>query len=82
MCVKFSFKKKQRSLKLPSYPHLLYYCAFKHDMRNLVNFHRLKNSNFILESKMADVNQQKNSKQLDRPDAVRKYCFTLEKKKK
>ena len=28
-------------------------CAFKNDMRNLANFHRLKNSNFILESKMA-----------------------------
>ena len=28
-------------------------CAFKVDMRNLQNFHRLKNSGFILESKMA-----------------------------
>ena len=45
-------------------------CAFKNDMRNLVNFHRLKNSNFILESKMAELNQNKNSKQPDRPDAV------------
>ena len=27
-------------------------CAFKNDMKNLANFHRLKNSNFILESKM------------------------------
>ena len=33
-------------------------CAFKNDMRNLVNFHRLKNSNFILESKMAELNQK------------------------
>ena len=45
-------------------------CAFKNDMRNLVNFHRLKNSNFILESKMAELNQNKNSEQPDRPDAV------------
>ena len=45
-------------------------CAFKNDMRNLVNFHRLKNSNFILESKMAELNQNKNSKQPDRPDTV------------
>ena len=26
-------------------------CAFKNDMKNLANFHRLKNSNFILEKK-------------------------------
>ena len=45
-------------------------CAFKNDMRNLANFHRLKNSNFILESKMAELNKNKNSKQPDRPDAV------------
>ena len=31
---------------------------------------RLKNSDFILESKMAELNQNKNSKQPDRPDAV------------
>ena len=40
-------------------------CAFKNDMRNLVNFHRLKNSDFMLESKMAELNQNKNSKQPD-----------------
>ena len=34
------------------------------------NFHRLKNSDFILESKMAELNQSKNLKQPDRPDAV------------
>ena len=45
-------------------------CAFKNDMRNLVNSHRLKNSDFILESKMAEINKNKNSKQPDRPDAV------------
>ena len=53
-------------------------CAFKNDMRDLANFHRLKNSDFILESKMVKLNQNKNSKQLDRPDAVRILYFTLE----
>ena len=47
-------------------------------MKNLANFHRLKNSDFILESKMVEVNQNQNSKQLDRPVAVRKLCFTVE----
>ena len=45
-------------------------CAFKNDMKNLANFHRLKNSDFILESKMVELNQNKNSKQPDQPDAV------------
>ena len=45
-------------------------CAFKNDMRNLASFHRLKNSNFILESKKAELNLKKKPKQLDRPDAV------------
>ena len=45
-------------------------CAFKNDMSNLANFHRLKNSDFILESKMAEVNQSKNLKQPDRPDVM------------
>ena len=53
-------------------------CAFKNDMRNLVNFHRLKNSDFMLESKMAELNQNKNSKQPDWPDAKWKLYFTLE----
>ena len=39
--------------------------AFKNEMRHLANFHRLKNSDFILESKMAELNQNKNLKQLD-----------------
>ena len=38
---------------------------------------RLKNSDFILEIKMAELNQKKNSKQRDRPDAVCKLYFTL-----
>ena len=33
---------------------------------------------FILESKMAELNKNKNSKQPDRPDAVWKLYFTLE----
>ena len=50
-------------------------CAFKNEMRNLANFHRLKNSDFILESKMVELNQNKNLKQLDRLDAVRKLVL-------
>ena len=45
-------------------------CAFKNDMKNLPNFHRLKNSNFILENKMVELNQNKKPKQPDRPEAV------------
>ena len=52
-------------------------CAFK-SMRNLANFHRLKNRDFVLESKMTELNQNKNSKQPDRQDAVWKLYFTLE----
>ena len=36
--------------------------VFKNDMRNLANFDRLRNSDFILESKMAELNQNENSK--------------------
>ena len=39
--------------------------AFKNDNKVLENFHRLKNSDFILESKMVELNQNKNSKQPD-----------------
>ena len=52
-------------------------CAFKNDMQTLANFHRMKNSDFILESKMAELYQNKNSQQPDRPDAVWKLHFTL-----
>ena len=45
-------------------------CAFKNDMSNLANFHRLKNSDFILEIKMPELDQNKNSKQPDLPDAM------------
>ena len=44
------------------YEGKLKFCAFQNDMRNLGNFHRLKNSNFILESKMAEMNHRKNLK--------------------
>ena len=40
-------------------------CAFQNYMRKVTNFHRLKNNDFILESKLAELNQNKNSKQLD-----------------
>ena len=53
-------------------------CTFKNDMRNLANFHRLKNSNFILENKMAELNQNKSSKQADRSDPMWELYFTLE----
>ena len=53
-------------------------CAFQNDKRNLANFHRFKNSDFILENKMVELNQNKNSKQLDQLDAVRKLYFILE----
>ena len=40
--------------------------------------HKLKNRDFIWESKMAELNKNKNSKQPDQPDAVWKLYFTLE----
>ena len=45
-------------------------CSFRIEMRTSANFHRLENSDFILESKMAELNQNQNSKQPDRPDVV------------
>ena len=53
-------------------------CASKNDIKNLANFHKLKNSDFSLESKMAWLNQNKNSDQPYLPDAVQKLCFTWE----
>ena len=53
-------------------------CSFKNDMRNLANFYRVSNSNFILENKMVELNQNKNSKRADRPDAVWKLYLILE----
>ena len=52
-------------------------CAFKNDIRNLANIYRLKNTDFILESKITELNQKKKRKlkQLDRPD--KKLCLTL-----
>ena len=51
-------------------------CALQNDMRNLANNHRLRKSDFILESKMAELNPNKNLKQLDRPDTVRKLFLS------
>ena len=53
-------------------------CAFQNNMKNLENFHRWRNRDFILESKMVELNQNKNLKQLDWPDTARKRYFTLE----
>ena len=36
-------------------------CAFKNDMKNLANFYRWKNSDFTLESKMAELSKNNNS---------------------
>ena len=49
-------------------------CCFKIDKRNLA----IKNIDFILESKIAELNQNKNSKQRDWPDVVWKFYFVLE----
>ena len=48
-------------------------CASQNGMWNLANFYRLKNSDFILESKMVELNQNKNSRQPDKPDVVSKF---------
>ena len=34
--------------------------VFKNDLRNLLNFHRMKNLDFILESKMVELNEIRN----------------------
>ena len=40
--------------------------GLENDMRNLANFHWLKNSDFILESKIAELNKNKiQSNQID-----------------
>ena len=52
--------------------------CFQNEMRNLASFHGLKNSNFVLESKMAELNQNKNSEEPDQPHTLCKFYFTLE----
>ena len=48
-------------------------CFFKMTWRIWQIFvYRMKNSDFILECKIVELNQNKNSRQPDRPDAVRK----------
>ena len=49
--------------------------TFKNEMINFSNFHRLKNSDFILESKMAKLNKNKSLKQIDQLGAVRKLIL-------
>ena len=44
----------------------------------LTYFYRLKNSDFILGSKMAELNQNNNSKQPDESDSVWKLYFNSE----
>ena len=44
--------------------------TFKNDMRNLANFHRMKNTDITLESKMVKLKQNKILKQANPPDAV------------
>ena len=45
-------------------------CGLENKMENLANFHMLRNYDFILESKMAKLNENKNSKQPVRLDKV------------
>ena len=45
-------------------------CAFKNYMKNFANFRSLKNGDCILESQMAELNQNKKSKQLDRDEKL------------
>ena len=52
-------------------------CAFKNDMENLAHFQRLKNNDFILERKTEELNQNKDSKQPDRPSTVCKLYLTV-----
>ena len=53
-------------------------CAFKNNLRNLANFHWLKNSSFVLESEIAELNLNKNSKGPDRPDEMWQLYFTFD----
>ena len=46
-------------------------------MTNLANFHRRENNDFILESKIVELDQNRNSRQLDRADPVRKKMFYI-----
>ena len=46
-------------------------CFLKwHEEFGKIFVYRLKNNDFILESKMAELNQTENSKQPDQPDAA------------
>ena len=53
-------------------------CGLEKNIRNFASFQRLKNSKFILEIKMVELNENKNLKQLDWRDVVSNLCFSLE----
>ena len=53
-------------------------CAFKNNMKNVANIYRLEKRNSVLESKIAELNKNKSSKQPNRADAAWKLYFTLE----
>ena len=61
-----SFKKVQKSclmvLKIDAKFEGKLTCAFQNNMGYLENFYCLKNSDLILENKMAELNQNKNLK--------------------
>ena len=50
-------------------------CASKNNMRISANSHRLKISDFVLESKIAELNQNKFSKQPDRPNSMKTLFY-------
>ena len=54
------------------------WCKIWRKLTCALNFDRLKISDFILDSKMVELNQNKNLKQLGRPDAMSKLYFSLE----
>ena len=48
-------------------------------LKKLANFRfQAEKQRFHFESKMAELNKNENSKQLDQPDTVRKLYFTLQ----
>ena len=72
------FTEELRVMAIKNYAEFKQKLTFRYkiDMRNLTKFDRLRNSNFILESKLVELNQNKNSKKLGRPDAVRKLYLS------
>ena len=52
-------------------------CDFKNDMKNLANFHRLENSEFILESKTAELNKKNKKNENNQIDQMQFENFVL-----